>query len=92
MVNIANQALSPMIHLQAVDPTRNIARDYQIEVSLDLFGHWIIALHWGRISTRGQNRLISFDKQCDAARFVKRTLSRRASARKRFGTVYRIII
>jgi predicted DNA-binding WGR domain protein len=92
MVNIANQAPPPIIHLQAVDPTRNIARDYRIATSLDLFGHWIIALHWGRIGTRGQNRLISFDKQCDAARFVKHTLSRRASARKRLGTVYRVII
>jgi predicted DNA-binding WGR domain protein len=51
------------IHLQAIDQARNVARDYQIEACLDLFGHWIVALHWGRIGTRGQSRQLSFDNE-----------------------------
>jgi Domain of unknown function (DUF4172)/WGR domain len=66
--------------------------EMMLDASPDLFGHWIISLHWGRIGTKGQSRMLSFNRQCDAARFVKRTLSRRASARERIGAVYSIVI
>jgi predicted DNA-binding WGR domain protein len=93
MAQAVHSPTLPMrIRLQAVDHSRNIARDYAIEASPDLFGHWIISLHWGRIGTKGQSRMLSFNRQCDAARFVKRTLSRRDSARKRIGAVYRVVI
>jgi predicted DNA-binding WGR domain protein len=92
---MANSTHSPALpmrtRLQAIDHTRNIARDYVIEASSDLFGHWIISLHWGRIGTKGQSRMLSFDRQGDAACFVKHTLSRRASARKRIGAEYNIV-
>ena len=81
-------ALPASLHLQAIDPARNIARRYAIEASPDLFGHIIVYLHWGRIGTRGQGRTISFVKDQDAARFVRQTLSRRASAKKRIGVGY----
>jgi predicted DNA-binding WGR domain protein len=58
------------IHLQAVDYARNIARDYQIETTPDLFGHIIVALYWGRIGTRGQSRVMSFVAEGPARRFV----------------------
>jgi predicted DNA-binding WGR domain protein len=77
-----------MIHLQALDIARNIARDYRIEASPDLFGHWIIALHWGRIDARGQNRMVSFAEPEEASRFVRHTLSRRARAKKRIGVAF----
>jgi hypothetical protein len=66
------------IHLQAIDPARNIARRYAIEASADLFGHIIVDLHWGR-----------FARAQDAKRFVRQTLNRRASATKRLGVGYR---
>jgi predicted DNA-binding WGR domain protein len=69
------------IHLQAVDRSRNIARDYQIEATPDLFGHIIVELHWGRIGTRGQGRALSFESEAQAIRFVRGTLTRRASAK-----------
>ncbi len=83
--------LPARIYLQAIDPARNIARGYVIEASPDLFGHIIVALHWGRIGTKGQSRLVSFAKQHDAAQFVSQTLSRRASAKKRIGVPYALI-
>jgi predicted DNA-binding WGR domain protein len=80
--------LPGVIHLQAIDPARNIARAYSIEAQRDLFGHWIVALGWGRIGTRGQSRTLSFVHERDAARFIRTTLTRRASARRRIGVDY----
>jgi predicted DNA-binding WGR domain protein len=76
------------IHLQAIDQARNVARDYQIEACLDLFGHWIVALHWGRIGARGQSRQLSFDNEGEAGRFVQFVLTRRKSLQKRIGVAY----
>jgi predicted DNA-binding WGR domain protein len=77
------------IHLQAIDSARNIARRYAIEASADLFGHIIVDLHWGRIGTKGQSRTVSFAQAQDASRFIRQTLNRRASAKKRLGVGYR---
>jgi predicted DNA-binding WGR domain protein len=77
------------LHLQAIDSARNIARRYAIEASADLFGHVIVDLHWGRIGTKGQGRTVSFAQAQDATRFVRQTLNRRASAKKRLGVGYR---
>ena len=80
--------IPPQIDLQAINPARNIAREYRIDASLDLFGHWLIDIHWGRIGTRGQNRTLSFAEMDAAQTFVRQTLSRRTSARKRIGVAY----
>jgi predicted DNA-binding WGR domain protein len=80
------------IRLHAIDRTRNIARGYEIEASPDLFGHWIVALHWGRLGTKGQSRQLSFTQPQDAARFVRSTLSRRASAKWRIGVPYKVVL
>jgi predicted DNA-binding WGR domain protein len=79
------------VRLQAVDQSRNIARGYEIEASPDLFGHWIVALHWGRLGTRGQSRSISFADPQAASRFVRVTLRRRASAEQRIGVAYSVV-
>ena len=84
-----SSALPISLHLQAIDPARNIARRYAIEASADLFGHIIIDLHWGRIGTKGQGRTVSFAHVPDATRFVRQTLNRRARAKKRIGVPYR---
>jgi predicted DNA-binding WGR domain protein len=80
------------IHLQAVDPTRNIARDYQIEASADLFGHWIIVVHWGRIGTRGQSRQLSFAEKREASRLIRSVLARRKGSKRRIGVAYRPVM
>jgi predicted DNA-binding WGR domain protein len=85
-----HQALPASIRLQAIDHSRNIARDYEINATSDLFGHWIVSLHWGRIGSKGLSRTCSFAEQPDAARFIRAVLSRRASARKRIGVAYRL--
>jgi predicted DNA-binding WGR domain protein len=81
-------ALPIQLHLQAIDPSRNIARHYSIEANTDLFGFVIVDLHWGRIGTKGQGRTLSFARAQDAASFVSQTLGRRASAKRRIGVGY----
>jgi predicted DNA-binding WGR domain protein len=84
-------ALPHHIHLQAIDQTRNIARNYRIATTADLFGHWIVALNWGRIGTKGQSRTLSFAKESEASRFIHSVLTRRNSSQKRIGAAYQMI-
>ena len=79
------------IRLQAVDHARNIARDYEINAAVDLFGYWIVSLKWGRIGSKGITRSCSFSDQRAATRFIKSAITRRASARRRFGVAYRSV-
>ncbi len=83
-------ALPLNLRLQAIDTARNIARGYAIHAAVDLFGHWIVDLHWGRVGTRGQGRKLSFALEQDAARFVRSTLARRDSAKRRIGVGYTV--
>ena len=77
------------IRLQAVDQARNIARDYEINAAVDLFGYWIVSLQWGSIGSKGISRSCSFSDRGAAAHFIKSALTRRASARRRIGVAYR---
>ena len=74
--------------LEAVDRSRNIARQYSVALSQDMFGISIVEFSWSRIGTRGQSRRVSFAKQRDAERFVAQLLRRRAGAPKRIGVAY----
>jgi predicted DNA-binding WGR domain protein len=76
------------ISLQAVDPKRNIARHYQIEISTDLFGLWVVEYRWGRIGTVGQARQASFLVAGEAQEFVSLLIRRRAGAQRRIGVSY----
>ena len=77
------------IELVAIDPARNIRRRYRIAVDRDLFGDWIVETGWGRIGAAGSRITERFDDPVEAARCVRRTLARRASAPRRIGAAYR---
>ena len=72
----------------AVDPRRNIARNYELSMSTDLFGWTIVERRWGRIGTKGQGCCSSFADRTEAIRLVDSVRRRRASARKRLGVEY----
>lgn len=90
-MHMATDTTALAYRLQALDPARNIARDYRIEASVDLFGHIIVDLRWGRIGTRGQARSVSFADHAHARAFVRKVLQRRAGAEKRIGVDYRLV-
>lgn len=78
-------------HWQAIDQARNVARDYRLTVSRDLFGWIIVEREWGRIGSRGQSARDSFANDDVARRFVRGVRRRRASARNRIGVAYRSV-
>ncbi|NNM78610.1 WGR domain-containing protein [Sphingomonas sp. ID1715] len=77
------------IELFAIDAARNIRRRYRISVDRDLFGGWVVETAWGRIGAAGACARHLFEDQAAAARFVHRTLARRASSPRRIGVAYR---
>jgi predicted DNA-binding WGR domain protein len=47
----------PVAGLRRIDPTRNMARFYSMDVERDLFGRVVLVRRWGRIGTAGRTRL-----------------------------------
>ena len=75
-------------HWQAVDRKRNIARDYWIVGSRDLFGWYVVERRWGRIGATGRSAISSFADERAALQFIKAIRSRRRSALRRIGVPY----
>ena len=75
-------------HWQAVDRDRNIARDYWIVGSRDLFGWYVVERRWGRIGATGRSAISSFADERAALQFIKAIRSRRRSALRRIGVPY----
>lgn len=61
--------------LHRIDPSRNMARFYQVEAVTDLFGEIILERSWGRIATQGQSRLVSFATNVLAEEAASKILS-----------------
>ncbi len=47
----------PPITLRRIEPAKNMARFYSLEVEQDLFGRVVPVRRWGRIGTAGKTRL-----------------------------------
>jgi predicted DNA-binding WGR domain protein len=45
------------VTLRRIDPARNIARYYRLDVQPDLFGEWGVVREWGRIGQPGRLRV-----------------------------------
>jgi len=76
------------LELVAIDPNRNIRRRWQVTAARDLFGQVMVETRWGRIGSRGQQRVHSFADEGEALRFVRALLARRGTARRRLGVEY----
>ncbi|MFC3216492.1 MULTISPECIES: WGR domain-containing protein [Sphingomonadaceae] len=81
-------ALFVPIELIALDHARNIRRRYEIVVTRDLFGSYIVETSWGRIGAHGRSKRLSFPDRPSAERHVAATLRRRGTAKKRIGVPY----
>lgn len=71
--------------LHRIDPDRNMARFYRVEVLPDLFGLVTVERAWGRISGRGQKLMVSFPSFCSAEREAARMV--RAKAKRGYVNV-----
>jgi len=45
------------VTLRRIDPARNMARYYRLDVQPDLFGAWGVVREWGRIGQPGRYRV-----------------------------------
>jgi predicted DNA-binding WGR domain protein len=76
------------LELVAIDPARNIRRRWQVMAAHDLFGQVLVETRWGRIGSRGQQRVHSFADESEALRYVRALLARRGTAQRRLGVGY----
>ena len=42
------------VHLTRIDPDKNMARFYKLDVQPNLFGEWCLIAEWGRIGSPGR--------------------------------------
>jgi len=49
-----------------IDPTKNMARWYEIDVQPTLFGEYTVERHWGRIGAVGQSKTFWFEDEASA--------------------------
>lgn len=54
------------VYMERSDPTRNLARFYQVEIHPTLFGEWAVIRRWGRIGTYGNMRQDCFASLSEA--------------------------
>ncbi|WP_158932646.1 WGR domain-containing protein [Acidisphaera sp. S103] len=78
------------IKLEARSPAHRCHRAYEIAVSPDLFGAWLVEMSYGRIGTFGRVKARSFSTADGAAAEVKACLRKRSSAPRRIGVAYRL--
>lgn len=63
---------SDPVHLKRIDPAQNMRRFYSLTVQPTLFGGASLIRDWGRIGTRGQTMMETFDEADDADKALNR--------------------
>ena len=65
-----NLAMKPTeakpVHLIHVNPERNMARFYGIDIQPTLFGEMSVLRSWGRIGTKGRGMMVTFEDAAQA--------------------------
>ena len=67
-----------MIHLTKIDPEKNQARFYSLDLQPTLFGEWAVIRRWGRIGTEGRGRSRFYPAKRDAEAAMSSELKRRS--------------
>lgn len=66
------------LHIQRIDPSRNMARYYMLAIEPTLFGEISLTRAWGRIGTLGRQKIDVFQTERDAvAAFLDLTRQKR---------------
>ena len=53
--------------LRRIEPEQNVARFYALMIERDLFGRIVLVRHWGRMGSRGRERLDEHASEIEAA-------------------------
>jgi predicted DNA-binding WGR domain protein len=63
--------------LRRIDATRNMARFYALSLQPTLFGQTSLVRNWGRIGTRGRQKVELFDAENNAAVALSKLATRK---------------
>ncbi len=77
------------VRMTRIDPEKNMARWYEIDVQPTLFGEYAVERHWGRIGSSGQSKTFWFNDEPTAdqmAKSVSATKARRGYVETKFAT------
>ena len=67
--------------LRRIEPEQNVARFYTLMIERDLFGRTVLVRHWGRVGSRGRERLDEYASEVEAAA----AMGKLAAAKRRRG-------
>ena len=73
---------------RAVDPARNIAREYRLLTTVDFFGRIVVEQRSGRVGCKGCGKTTSFENAGAAERYIARVKARRATSPWRLNVSY----
>ncbi len=68
------------IRMTRIDPERNMARFYEIDVQPGLFGDVSVSRHWGRIGSLGQSTELWFSDETAARDTAQRVETQKVAA------------
>lgn len=76
--------------LEAHNSERNRHRRYEVRLSRDLFGRWMVTIGYGRSGRGGRKRIYSDPNPDKVRAIIHERLKRRSSAPRRIGCEYRL--
>ena len=76
-----NSTIQCTLVLRRFEPEQNVARFYALMIERDLFGRIVLVRHWGRIGSRGRERLDEHASEGEAAE----AMGKLAAAKRRRG-------
>ncbi|MBY4615420.1 MULTISPECIES: WGR domain-containing protein [Rhizobium] len=67
------------LYIERIDPSKNMARFYALSIEPNLFGGTSLVRSWGRIGSRGQQKINIFDSEAKAVDLLLTLLRRKRS-------------
>lgn len=67
------------LYIERIDPSKNMARFYALSIEPNLFGGTSLVRSWGRIGSRGRQKINIFDSEAKAVDLLLTLLRRKRS-------------
>jgi predicted DNA-binding WGR domain protein len=80
-----------VLAMEAIDPALNRYRVWRIEAGRDLLGDLVVVVKFGRKGARGRTIIKATADEAAARRLWRRSVARRAGAKRRCGVAYRVV-